>query len=48
MILANIEKHLDAISGAKIPLGLRFDLIAGTSTGGIIGLASNWQKGRRN
>jgi uncharacterized protein len=41
-ILANIEKYLDLATGTKVPLGHRFDLIAGTSTGGIIaiGLAS--------
>jgi uncharacterized protein len=38
-ILSNIEKYIDQISSSKIPLGLRFDFIAGTSTGGIIALA---------
>jgi len=37
-ILANVEVYLDRISGKSIPLGRRFDLIAGTSTGGIIAL----------
>jgi hypothetical protein len=32
MKLANIEKYLDRLSGTKVPLGRRFDLIAGTST----------------
>lgn len=36
IFLKKIEEHLDHKTGEKIPLGLRFDLIAGTSTGGII------------
>src|SRR6266571_1885933 len=41
-ILANIEAYIDDRTQKKIPVGQRFDLIAGTSTGGIIalGLAS--------
>jgi len=35
-ILENIEKHLNDKDGQNIPIGLRFDLIAGTSTGSII------------
>lgn len=35
-ILEKIEKHLNDIENTKIPIGLRFDLIAGTSTGSII------------
>jgi patatin-like phospholipase/acyl hydrolase len=38
-ILANIELHLSQDKAAVTPLGLHFDLIAGTSTGGIIALA---------
>lgn len=37
-LLANFEAHLNQLTGENIPLGLRFDLIAGTSTGGIIAL----------
>ncbi len=37
-ILYNIEKYLNARDGQNIPLGHRFDLLAGTSTGGIIAL----------
>jgi len=37
MILENIEKHLNKIDDPKKPLGEYFDLIAGTSTGAIIG-----------
>jgi patatin-like phospholipase/acyl hydrolase len=37
-ILANIEQYLDEYCANKLPLGQRFDLIAGTSTGGIIAL----------
>lgn len=41
-ILANVEKYLDAYTNTPMPLGRRFDLIAGTSAGGLIalGLAS--------
>jgi len=35
-ILENIEQHLNKKEGNDIPIGLRFDLIAGTSTGAII------------
>ncbi|WP_200764028.1 patatin-like phospholipase family protein [Nitrosophilus alvini] len=35
-ILENIEKHLNEKEGNKKPLGERFDLIVGTSTGAII------------
>jgi uncharacterized protein len=34
-----MEKYLDRASRSEIPLGRRFDFIAGTSTGGIIALA---------
>jgi len=37
MILEKIEKHLNNNDGTKKPLGEYFDLIAGTSTGAIIG-----------
>lgn len=37
-ILANIEKYLDVTIGDAKPLGARFDLIAGTSAGGIVAL----------
>lgn len=36
--LANIEKYLNNRDGKDVPIGKRFDLIAGTSTGGIIAL----------
>jgi len=36
-ILENIEKHLNKKEGNDKPLGERFDLIVGTSTGAIIG-----------
>ncbi len=36
-ILENIENHLNTKEGNKKPLGERFDLIVGTSTGAIIG-----------
>lgn len=35
-ILENTEKHLNDKDGKDIPIGLRFDLIVGTSTGAII------------
>ena len=35
-ILENTEKHLNDKDGKNIPIGLRFDLIVGTSTGAII------------
>jgi len=35
-ILENAEKHLNDKDGKDIPIGLRFDLIVGTSTGAII------------
>lgn len=35
-ILENTEKHLNDKDGQNIPLGQRFDLIVGTSTGAII------------
>ncbi len=38
-ILEQIEVELDRSSETPMPLGQRFDLIAGTSTGGIIALA---------
>jgi hypothetical protein len=37
-ILARIERYLNERLGGDLPLGHRVDLIAGTSTGGIIGL----------
>ena len=37
LILENIENHLNEKEGNEKPLGERFDLIAGTSTGAIIG-----------
>lgn len=37
-ILSRIERHLDQQSGQPRPLGERFDLIVGTSTGGLIAL----------
>src|SRR5690349_20694333 len=37
-ILANIEAYLSPRKGPPVPLGSHFDLIAGTSTGGIIAL----------
>ncbi len=41
-LLSNMEKQLNEISGNEMPLGRRFDLIVGTSTGAILaaGLAS--------
>lgn len=38
-ILEHAETYLNAVTGEELPLGARFDLIAGTSTGGIIALA---------
>ncbi len=35
-ILENVDKHLNDKEGNEIPLGERFDLIVGTSTGAII------------
>lgn len=37
-ILAEIEKYLDSQLGTSMPLGQRFDLVVGTSTGGLIAL----------
>jgi patatin-like phospholipase/acyl hydrolase len=37
--LANIESYLNKKNKENIPIGQRFDFIAGTSTGGIIALA---------
>ena len=37
-LLANIEKHINEQDGSDAPLGERFDLISGTSTGGLIAL----------
>lgn len=37
MILENVEKQLNARDNSKKPIGEYFDLIAGTSTGAIIG-----------
>lgn len=37
-ILANIEEYLNGKRNEKLPLGQRFDLITGTSVGGIVGL----------
>lgn len=38
-ILANMENYLNKKDNQEIPIGQRFDFIAGTSTGGIIALA---------
>ena len=38
-LLERAETHLNAVSHQSCPLGTRFDLIVGTSTGGIIALA---------
>lgn len=37
-ILENLEKHLNTQNNNNLPIGKRFDLITGTSTGGIIAL----------
>jgi patatin-like phospholipase/acyl hydrolase len=37
-ILERVEAYLDLVTGEPAPLGARFDLVAGTSTGGIIAL----------
>lgn len=37
-VLANIESFLNERDSENVPIGKRFDLIAGTSTGGIIAL----------
>lgn len=37
-LLANIETYLDERSGESVPLGTRFDLIVGTSVGGLLAL----------
>lgn len=37
-VLANIEQYLNSATNTKEPIGARFDLIAGTSAGGIIAL----------
>lgn len=38
-ILANIESHINTTTGSDVKLSSRFDLIVGTSTGGLIALA---------
>lgn len=38
-ILERVETYLNTLTGAPLPLGARFDLICGTSTGGISALA---------
>lgn len=38
-ILANLESYLNTMNEDEVPIGQRFDFIAGTSTGGIIALA---------
>ncbi|MHB1798767.1 MAG: CBASS cGAMP-activated phospholipase [Vulcanimicrobiaceae bacterium] len=38
-LLENVESYLNAVTGQERPLGAHFDLIVGTSTGGIIALA---------
>ena len=38
-ILSNLEQYLNQQDNSNTPLGLRFDLIVGTSTGGIIACA---------
>ena len=43
-ILANVEKLLNEANGENINIGQRFDLIVGTSTGGIIACALSMGK----
>ena len=38
-ILSNLEDYLNNRAKEEMPIGQRFDFIAGTSTGGIIALA---------
>src|SRR5688500_4253111 len=38
-ILANMEAYLDRLTSEHQPIGRRFDLITGTSAGGLIALA---------
>jgi hypothetical protein len=38
-LLEHAESCLDTCTGTRVPLGERFDLVCGTSTGGIIALA---------
>jgi patatin-like phospholipase/acyl hydrolase len=38
-LLTNIEEYLNRKTGKVLPLGRRFDLLVGTSTGGLIALA---------
>ncbi|WFC40270.1 CBASS cGAMP-activated phospholipase [Pseudoxanthomonas sp. SE1] len=38
-ILEQVEAYLNGLTGAALPLGAHFDLVCGTSTGGIIALA---------
>ena len=38
-ILERVEGYLNTLTGVVLPLSARFDLICGTSTGGIIALA---------
>lgn len=45
LILEKIEKNLNEARDEDIPLGHRFDLITGTSTGGIIALGLAIEKG---
>lgn len=37
-ILMNVERYLNDLTGTNLPLGRRFDLVAGTSVGGLIAL----------